>query len=353
MLTQRHFGLDIARALAIIIVLFQHTGTITSHINTNAFSFLSFLSVPDGVDLFFVLSGFLIGRILLKTDFKNPTSILMFWKRRLLRTLPNYYMFLLLNIFLVYIKVSPGMISHGTLYYFVFFQNLFKPVDLFFWESWSLCIEEWFYFLFPICLLLLYKTNQKSIKNFLFSILLFFLFSMAVKLILTYHIQNIDVDLHLRKLALSRFDTICFGLLLALIERNNPAILKKMKWFGLLIFIAFIFIGSQFLLNISSILYFLMSSASCAAFILFLYNYPTQKGIIKMSIEQLSKTSYSIYLIHLPVLYAFNYLFKCHEKYALGYFSLYLSIVFLLSYINYTYFELYFLKQRDKKADAI
>lgn len=42
------------------------------------------------------------------------------------------------------------MLSHATAAYAVFMQNFHVPLDLFFWESWSLAVEEWFYLLFPL-----------------------------------------------------------------------------------------------------------------------------------------------------------------------------------------------------------
>ena len=86
--SQRNFGLDVLRAAAIVMVLVSHTA--------NALNFLGVY----GVELFFVLSGFLIGDILIRSaarqsrfDFRDLAE---FWTRRWFRTLPNYYWFLAL-----------------------------------------------------------------------------------------------------------------------------------------------------------------------------------------------------------------------------------------------------------------
>lgn len=346
MLTQRHFGLDIVRAFAIIIVLLQHCRAITQYI---PYPRQFFNSLPDGVDLFFVLSGFLIGRILLKTEWGNFLSIIKFWKRRLLRTLPNYYLFLLINIVLLFLKISPGLLSHAVLYYFVFLQNLYKPVDVFFWESWSLCIEEWFYFLFPLSLFFLYKFKSNKVGVFMTCIILFFLFSISAKFYYIHTHSVIDMDLYLRKLAINRFDTLCFGLLIALIELTHVDFLKKFKWIGLLFFCTYLVIGDIPLQHQLYILHFLFSALACSGLLLFCYSFKTGNKIPTIIIEFISKISYSLYLVHLPVLYVLNYVVsKNYSGAPVFYFIVYIFIVMSISFLNYTYFELYFLKRRKE-----
>ena len=112
------------------------------------------LWIVDGVDLFFCLSGFLVGGIFIKQfnrkekfeqkDFYN------FWIRRWFRTLPNYYFILLVNI-IVYWIWSGGQLQSNIWKYFLFLQNLtYLDSYRFFGESWSLTIEEWFYLSFPL-----------------------------------------------------------------------------------------------------------------------------------------------------------------------------------------------------------
>lgn len=347
MIKERHFGLDIIRAFAIIIVLLQHSNIITQNIPYNLPTLFSKVNLPDGVDLFFVLSGFLIGRILLKTDWGNFLSIITFWKRRLLRTLPNYFLFLLINILLLFLKISPGLLSHAVLYYFVFLQNLYKPVDVFFWESWSLCIEEWFYFLFPLSLFLLHKFNNNKKLVFITCIILFFIFSLSTKFHYIYTHSVIDMDLYLRKLAITRFDTLCFGLLIALIELTHFEFLKKLKWIGLLIFCAYLVFGDIPLQSNLYILHFLFSAVACSGLLLFCYSFKTGNKIPTIIIEFLSKISYSLYLVHLPALYILNYMVsKNYSGAPIFYFISYTFVVITLSFLNYTYFELYFLKRR-------
>ena len=100
--SKRLFGLDILRTTAIMLVVFMHGGIILKDSAIDGFPYFRLI---DGVDIFFVLSGFLIGGILLK-DINSAEkfgfkSLFTFWKRRWFRTLPNYYLILTVNFFFV------------------------------------------------------------------------------------------------------------------------------------------------------------------------------------------------------------------------------------------------------------
>ena len=94
----RIFGLDIFSAFAIMLVVIGHGGFILKETILEGFPYFRMI---DEVDIFFVLSGFLIGGLLLKELNKSekfkPSDLVQFWKRRWYRTLPNYYFILLLN----------------------------------------------------------------------------------------------------------------------------------------------------------------------------------------------------------------------------------------------------------------
>src|SRR4051794_27322921 len=99
---KRVFGLDILRALAISFVVIGHGGKLLPDNLKKVTDFF----VIDGVSIFFVLSGFLIGGIFIRKITKNGFNkeiLLDFWIRRWFRTLPNYFLVLIaiciLNLF--------------------------------------------------------------------------------------------------------------------------------------------------------------------------------------------------------------------------------------------------------------
>ncbi len=145
----RIIGLDALRAFAILLVLVLHT----THLPQAGGGFLrDFFSMGwIGVDLFFVLSGYLIGSQLYALSSWNYTEVKKFWIRRWTRTLPLYYLVLF-----VYLVVKPVLFQapfQGDAWkFFLFWQN-YSPIRDFA-QSWSLCIEEQFYFVIPFFFLI-------------------------------------------------------------------------------------------------------------------------------------------------------------------------------------------------------
>ncbi|MCH7785638.1 MAG: acyltransferase, partial [Bacteroidetes bacterium] len=104
---KRNVGLDIARTLAILLVLFAHTKWISDRYPVVVDSAMQ-LSGTIGVEVFFMISGFLIGKIILR-EIKDPNFSLLhiksFLLRRWFRTFPNYYLLLTVNVvvwFIIY-----------------------------------------------------------------------------------------------------------------------------------------------------------------------------------------------------------------------------------------------------------
>lgn len=143
----RNFGLDLLRFFAIIFVLINHGSYQLPKTlkNINQYFYL------DGVLLFFVLSGFLIGSIFIKMCEKKDlkSNIFNFWIRRWMRTIPAYFFVLLIVTFLHFI-ILKELDLFETIKHFLFIQNFKEFSPYLFPEAWSLSIEEWFYLLLPI-----------------------------------------------------------------------------------------------------------------------------------------------------------------------------------------------------------
>jgi len=142
----REHGLDSLRAAAIALVFMYHYTSFVSHEPT--FGFLSVIGWT-GVDLFFVLSGYLISNQLFAGVVRNQTlSLKRFYARRALRTLPAYWFILALYFLLP--DWMGGQHPPPLWKFLTFTQNWDLHGGTAFSHAWSLCIEEQFYLVLPL-----------------------------------------------------------------------------------------------------------------------------------------------------------------------------------------------------------
>ncbi|MGW8391997.1 acyltransferase family protein [Pseudoduganella sp. HUAS MS19] len=142
--SSRVHGLDTLRALAIMLVFANHYMSFVSREPT--FGWFSEIGWT-GVDLFFALSGYLIGNQVFSALRGPGLSLPNFYARRLLRTLPAYLVVLALYAYWPY---WAGNAPHAPWWKYLTFTLNFelKPGTLFS-HAWSLCVEEQFYLLLP------------------------------------------------------------------------------------------------------------------------------------------------------------------------------------------------------------
>ncbi|CAN7614218.1 acyltransferase family protein [Massilia sp. LjRoot122] len=151
-------GLDTLRALAIALVLMSHYNSFVSQAPT--FGVIGSIGWA-GVDLFFVLSGYLIGNQLLAPAARGESlDVKSFFARRLLRTLPNYYAVLTIYLLLPDSPIA-GKSMAPAWRFLTFTQNFGLNYGETFTHSWSLCIEEQFYLVLPLAVLALVG-NRRS-----------------------------------------------------------------------------------------------------------------------------------------------------------------------------------------------
>ena len=151
-------GLDTLRAIAIILVLMCHYEIFVSHKPT--FGFLGKIGWV-GVDLFFLLSGYLISNQIFSSIVnQRDFSLKTFYYRRVLRTLPNYL--LVLGIYFLIAAFRENEILQPLWKFLTFTQNVNLNVGTAFSHAWSLCIEEQFYLIFPVLALLISYTKSRQ-----------------------------------------------------------------------------------------------------------------------------------------------------------------------------------------------
>lgn len=148
--TLRDPGLDLLRALAILVVMLYH-------LSSHGFALPAIVERGwMGVDLFFVLSGYLIGWQLLKqTRHGGRPDWGAFMLSRALRVLPAYLAVLALYVWTPVLREAEHM--QPVRYFLTFTVNLFSDYQHYtaYSHAWSLCVEEHFYLLLPLALWLL------------------------------------------------------------------------------------------------------------------------------------------------------------------------------------------------------
>jgi peptidoglycan/LPS O-acetylase OafA/YrhL len=299
--SERIFGLDLLRCVAILMVLVGHARFFLRPMfpASQSFSVLGFL----GVELFFVLSGFLIGGIILRSfgDAPSGATLRGFWVRRWFRTLPNYYLFLLVNLLL---PQTEPIRDVGR--YLLFLQNLAWRAGLFFNESWSLAVEEWFYLLFPILLILASRVWPRQRVAVAVSLGLLFAAATAARVYAGATHAAWDTDV--RKVVAYRLDALMVGVLAAFLKTWRPA--SWLRWrragvaVGSILFVATVALYFALDRNASffaKTFYFTLTSASVFCLLPALDAWRDAQGRLARGVENISLWSYSLYLCQLPV----------------------------------------------------
>ena len=364
----RIYGLDVIRATAIILVLASHS-TLLLFPNTSNFilTIIQFFGAI-GVDLFFVLSGFLIGGIILKQLSEGKTKLkhfFHFWVRRWFRTLPNYFLVLLLNILVFY--ALHNIIIEGLGSYFVFLQNFSNPHPDFFTEAWSLSIEEYAYIIGPFLLFLsLYAFKNINTSRLFLIVTVSILFIVAF--FRYYHHSNnvLHQDYiwskDIRKVVVYRIDSIYYGFLAAFLSYNFNEIWKRFRTFffilGIIVFFGTHAVIFGYKLNPDKGLLFFdvfyLPIISVSLLLLFpaLTNWTTKK-VFKRQITLISVLSYSLYLVNYSlILLSIQYFIDVENQPILikvSIFFMYWMVSFIFAFLLYKYFEKPMTDIRDSK----
>jgi peptidoglycan/LPS O-acetylase OafA/YrhL len=342
--------IDGLRFVAIILVLIEHfAGIIGTKISAGYY----------GVDLFFVISGFLITSILFKSKEKSfGRAYKNFIGRRTLRIFPIYYATIIilwiLNLDIVRDKFV-WLITYTYNYAWVLYEIPHTPINHF----WSLCVEEQFYLFWPFIVLSLRNYPKILITFILFIITFGFMQSIfnVIPEISKYNGVNI----------LTRMSSLGFGALGAVYSINYKLSEKffKNKFIEIAILILLI-ISLVFSYKFKHVslalisLYLVLKAAKFEFSIEFINKFLTNKKIV-----YIGTISYGIYVFHLPIahyftIYIFDPIWSNIDFSIFGSFEkirwhswiiklpLYTVLSILFASISFRYFEKPILKMKDK-----
>jgi len=301
--------LDGLRGLAILVVLAFHLGGLSG----------GYL----GVDLFFVLSGFLITSLLVhEKETQGSISIRRFWIRRSRRLLPALLFFLIVvgGAVLIYgetsrfLRFRNDMVS--ALFYFANWRFIFAEYD--YWalfsspsplvHTWSLAIEEQFYLIWPIIFVWIFSFSRNSfrrLRQIAFSAAIFSAF-----LFIFMYSQNNEVIPRIYYGTDTRISAILLGATLALAPPQwmslNPLLerlLPFLTWVSVtyLIFSWFLLSGDSPFLYQGGLLLNSLSALVIISTILQRRSPIISKLLIFLPLRCVGLISYGLYLWHLPI----------------------------------------------------
>ena len=263
---ERQPGLDLLRALAIIVVVIYHAGIMGFPMpgRVHRWGWI-------GVDLFFVLSGYLIGGQLMSAArsrthselaCNQPINLKRFFARRALRIMPAYFVILAVYIFLPSWREYPEMYPWWK--FLLSIQNIALHGGTAFSHAWSLAVEDQFYLTLPFILLFVNRWPRAAI------ILpcVIFVAGIFLRTLLAYqHPAEIsgvafrDYQAWLYYPTWTRLDPLVFGVALAAIEKFRPQWWKRLMdhavwlWLpGLALIVFALWLGEGEYLTITSVI---------------------------------------------------------------------------------------------------
>ena len=306
-------ALDGVRGVAVMLVFISHFHWIlskkTGYSQVTPWKFINrtFEAGFLGVDIFFVLSGFLITSLLLKDHAnKQPGMVGRFYKRRALRLLPALYALLIVDFFVAWLESARMDFQWRTTWRALLYLNNWNVVwnfrdsrnDL--GHLWSLGIEEQFYIVWPavVLLMLALKLHHQIIITVL---------SLAIAAIVVHRINLWNDDIYWLFIYIrtdTRVDSLLVGALFAYVYRHYRVPSQVLNWAATLCFAGLMYIkyeldASPFIMKtgftVIAVLagIIILAGAEGAWF--------ANRVLISRPLTIIGKVSYGLYLWHLPV----------------------------------------------------
>lgn len=299
--------LDGLRGYAALMIVLSHMPRISNtELGKTMFEMISSLKLSYlGVDLFFILSGFLITRIIIKEKIENRFSLKSFYIKRALRIFPIYYLTIIACGFLFSWDGIGYLAIYAGNYYFSF-NEVIHPLA----HTWSLAVEEHYYLLWP---LIIYFFTLKTIKKYTLPIICFLVTAFIVMAYYTLNESVVDRMLYMG----TQFRMLSLGLgsMLAFYEQKVIALNKKhtTKWILLIGVLCYVLViiaheGIFDAIAPTRVLQLFLFSICSLFFFVFVLLQENKKNSVNdffnnKPIKFVGKISYGIYLYHYPVFF--------------------------------------------------
>lgn len=362
MASTRNIGLDYLRSLAIVVVLTNHALIgffYTTSVVAMQGVLVSFtVSAVIAIEWLFVLSGFLIGAMMIRSFDKNQgwfKSAKDFWLRRWFRTIPNYYLFFLVNFLLAIYGVTTDGYIFSPLW---FSQNLAWEEEnrKFFGEAWSLALDEWFYLAMPIIVGVLAFSSLSKKAVFILAAIILIIFPTVGRMLHTVPTDFFQWDEQIRRITIYHLDATGWGVLAAALSKwfpqwwrsrvNEKALLGVFCMaIGLFFVIGLVHprFMSYSLFSVGNAFSITLMSLGTLLVLPWLTRIQFSWAPVMWITGKLSDSSYSIYLLHFPLIFLFKYFLKIDSA-SSGFFLFFVVaswffLVVFLSGLIFRFFE--------------
>lgn len=346
--SDRSKDLDFLRGLAILLAMGWHI----NHYYSSDNFLVNLMLYPGrtfgwaGVDLFFVLSGFLVGGLIFREISKTGgINLTRFFIRRVYRLWPVLYIFLF------------AMALSGV-----------TPIENFFWQIalhvqnyfptksathlWSLAVEEHFYILLSVSLFFFLKSKRglNPIPALVVAIFCLCLLGRFIAANFGVDSQSLQIKTHFR------LDGLSLGVLLAYLSIHHSKLFKRLSekktlWFFVTC-ISIIFVSTVSKATyLGSTLGYSVSAVGCASALLLVFNsnLTAKIGLIAVSISYIGLVAYPLYLWHVPVTKVLKKLNTFDDVWFI-FIAYFLSIA--VSFIMTFMVERPIMKLRDKRSPS-
>tara|TARA_B110000902_G_scaffold264138_1_gene344825 strand:- start:615 stop:1685 length:1071 start_codon:yes stop_codon:yes gene_type:complete len=319
----RILGLDELRGIAVLFVLFDHgqlifyDGPRVEFLNTLGYFW---------VDLFFIISGFLIAKILISKKgeigfFRN------FYVRRIFRIWPLMYVFIILGVLLCYVGPVSNDAPFTVLPYYIFFaQNFIVPFEIGLplpgtSPFWSLAIEEQFYLFLPIIV------RYVPVKKLSYLILFIFSFSLIARL---NFMNGQEYGFYYTNLKETYFRVhfIALGVLIALPNYKTNVLIALIIWL----------LGYVVYAPDNGLLELPLAIIVCVLIVFSINKRPVFRSTI---LAHFGKICFGLYVIHYSIakfLSVFSLSSTIHMKW--GFFIVFLLISYCMALISFHFIEI-------------
>jgi peptidoglycan/LPS O-acetylase OafA/YrhL len=352
-MNKRNRTIDFLRGIAILSVLIHHIFLMRRLSNQNFFLQKILLFGKGGwigVDLFFLISGFLISGLIFKEYIEHEKfSPIRFLIRRGFKIYPLYYIGILTGIlfYQLFLKqVFPTKDLFAELFFIVNYVNSGNPP---LGHLWSLSVEEHFYIFLSIFLFISIKLKKLSFTLFVNTYILFALTGFIFRMI-NFHEYN-GTWWKVFPLSHNRFDSLFFGVLLSYVYSFKRESLTFIIKYSVLIFtISICVISLNFLPGVSwnfKSVFLLSINPVCFGLIMIIlfHNKKFDNSMWIIPISSIGRYSYSIYIFHGIII---TFVRKELFDRPFLYYALSFSLPILIGIILSKLIEIPFLKTRDK-----